>query len=215
MKLKAISLAASALALSAFTAGAQTAATPEVQDQSATGVETQGSTGVHTEGTTGMGATGTTGMGTTTTGTTGMGTSGMQTQDGTGLQHQGMMGNSGFVNQTNYENLVTADEIIGANIYSMNSEYDENAWNEARTYEERGENWENIGSVNDIVLSSDGRMVGLGIETGGWLDIGDDVVLVSLNDVRLVNDNGSVAVVTRMSQEELESKPELEQGWFQ
>jgi hypothetical protein len=132
----------------------------------------------------------------------------------TPMQGQSMSAGSGIVTAQNYETMISADELIDANVYTMNEAYDENTWMGTRSYGQMGTGWEDIGEVDDVVLSADGRMVGLAIETGGWLDIGDDIVLTGLDDVRLVNDNGTVSVVTRMSQEQLESRPELDQNWW-
>lgn len=171
MKLKALPLAASVLALSTLAVGAQTATTPDA--------------------------------------TTGTGQAGMET-----MQDREMMGGSGVIGQQNYNSLISADELLGANIYSMNAGYDETTWNETRSYTAMDANWEDIGEIDDIVMSPDGRLIGLAVETGGWLDIGDDVVLIDLNDVRMVNENGTFSVVTRMTQEELEAKPELNENWW-
>lgn len=132
----------------------------------------------------------------------------------TAMQGHSMSAGSGIVTAQNFETMISADELIDANVYTMNEGYDENTWMGTRSYGQMDAGWEDIGEVDDIVLSADGRMVGLAIETGGWLDIGDDIVLIGLDDVTLVNDNGTISVVTRMSQEQLESRPELDQNWW-
>lgn len=130
------------------------------------------------------------------------------------MQEGAMMeGGSGIISQENLNTLISADELLGANIYSV-ANYDEATWNEAGAYTTVDANWEDIGEVDDIVMSPDGQLIGLAVETGGWLDIGDDVVLINLDDVRMINDNGDFSVVTRMTQEELESKPQLNEDWW-
>jgi len=51
-------------------------------------------------------------------------------------------------------------------------------------------------------------------EVGGWLDIGDKAVFIDMKDIRIVGDNlGDVAFVTRLSQDQLESRQEIDQAW--
>ncbi|WP_083553918.1 PRC-barrel domain-containing protein [Paracoccus sp. SM22M-07] len=130
------------------------------------------------------------------------------------MTERGMMGSSGVASPENREAMVSADDLIGANIYSINEGYDESSWNQTRSYGAVEAGWEDIGEIDDILMSRDGRMVGLAVETGGWLDIGDDTVVVSLEDVRIVSENATHSVVTRMSQEQLEAKPELDDSWW-
>lgn len=125
-----------------------------------------------------------------------------------------MAGGSGVVTAENLKAMISADELLGSNIYSMNAGYDEAAWNESRGYDAVSDDWEDIGEIDDIVMSPDGRLVGLAVETGGWLDIGDDTVLINLDDVRFIKDGDDFSVVTRLSQEELEAKPQLDDDWF-
>jgi len=46
--------------------------------------------------------------------------------------------------------------------------------------------WNEIGEIEDIVLSKDSEMVGIVTEVGGFLDIGDKHVIISVPDVNLV-----------------------------
>ena len=68
--------------------------------------------------------------------------------------------------------------------------------------------------MEDIVVSRNGEISGLVAEVGGWLDIGDKAVFIDMKDIRIVGDNlGDVAFVTRLSQDQLESRQEIDQAW--
>ena len=104
--------------------------------------------------------------------------------------------------------------MIDAKIYTLEAEYDENEWIDTNYYSSVDPGWEEIGEVEDIAVSRDGQIVGLVAEIGGWFDIGDKGVIIDMKDVRIVGDNlGDVAFVTRLSQEQLESRQEVDQPW--
>ena len=122
-------------------------------------------------------------------------------------------------------NLIRTRDITGGPIYSTGEEYyDEDMWNAtdplgydrtAGMYEPYGydQNYDNIGSIEDVILDSSGQMVGVVAEVGGFLDIGDKHVMLPVEDVRLVPvDDTSYAYVTRMTEEQLEELPSVDEG---
>ncbi|WP_370161520.1 hypothetical protein [Limimaricola soesokkakensis] len=61
-------------------------------------------------------------------------------------------------------------------------------------------------AIEGIVLSREGQMIGLIEEIGGFLDIGDKHVMISVGDVSLVAVNDqNYAYVTRLNEEDLEA----------
>jgi len=112
-------------------------------------------------------------------------------------------------------NIVRASEITDGVVYTLET-YDENEWLETEYYDTIGTEWDQIGNITDVALSADGQMTGIIVETGGFLDIGDNHVLVRLDDVRLVNTGGteSYSYVTRMTEEELQNLPEVGANWW-
>lgn len=87
-------------------------------------------------------------------------------------------------------------------------------WNRQQ-YTQVGENWNNIGSIEDVVLSKDGQMTGIVAEIGGFLGIGDTQVLIPVNDVSLVpSDDGNYAFVTRLSEDQLKELPDVDDGFW-
>lgn len=126
---------------------------------------------------------------------------------------------SGVVDNELSDRFIRAENIIGADIYTQYMEYDEALWGETEYYEEVDTNWEEIGEVSDIVISRDGTIVGVIAEIGGWLDIGDSDVVIDISDLKTVGgtaeDNyGDLSLVTPLSQEQLESRQEVDSGWW-
>ncbi|MDF3352091.1 PRC-barrel domain containing protein [Sulfitobacter sp. KE34] len=104
--------------------------------------------------------------------------------------------------------------MIDADIYTLERKYDENEWVDTDYCGSVGTDWEEIGEIDDIVVSRDGRIIGLVAEIGGWLDIGDADVIIDMNDVRIVDDDlGDIAFVTRLSEEQLGSRQEVNDAW--
>ena len=58
-------------------------------------------------------------------------------------------------------------------------------------------------------------MIGIVGEVGGFLDIGDKHVLISIDDVNLVPvDDETYAFLTRLNEEQLEELPEVDEGFW-
>tara|TARA_R100000322_G_scaffold149059_2_gene105883 strand:- start:7675 stop:8139 length:465 start_codon:yes stop_codon:yes gene_type:complete len=121
---------------------------------------------------------------------------------------------SGIITTETSPNTLRAEGVIGSEIYSFDAGYDESEWFAVDYFEAVDPGWEEIGEVEDIVISRDGRVVGLIAEIGGWLDMGDEEVVIDMNDLRAVGDNvGDVSFVTRLSEEQLEARQEVDQAW--
>ena len=73
-----------------------------------------------------------------------------------------------------------------------------------------------IGEIEDIILDRSGQMVGIVAEVGGFLDIGDKHVMLSVDDVRLVPvDDTTYSFVTRMSGRAARGNAEgVNEGWW-
>lgn len=122
---------------------------------------------------------------------------------------------SGIITGEQYANAIRADEAIGADIYSMNDTYDEAAWGANDWFDAVGEGWENVGEVEDIIISRNGQVIGLVVETGGWLDIGDESYVIDLRDLRMVGEGDDIDFVTRLTQAQMEAQPRApEDSWF-
>lgn len=110
--------------------------------------------------------------------------------------------------------LIRTRDITGGNIYTLNA-VDDEGWDTNVTYDEVGTDWNDIGEIEDIVLDRSGQLVGIVGEIGGFLDIADKHVMIPVENVRLVPvDDRSYSYVTRMSEEELEALPEVDEGFW-
>lgn len=134
-------------------------------------------------------------------------------------------GQSGIVSGGDLGKLMRAEYIIGSDFYTMNASTIDWAteweWNDARFYDQVDERWERIGEVDDIVLSRDGRLVGVIVEVGGWLDIGDSEVLLDMADVRAVGGGADydyereMDFVTSLSKEEIGNMDPVDGSWWE
>lgn len=110
--------------------------------------------------------------------------------------------------------LIRTRDITGGTIYTMASEARQ-SWDSGWTYDEMSANLTDIGEIEDVVLSADGKMKGIVAEIGGFLDIGDKHVMLMMDDVRLVAvDDKSYAFVTRLSEEQLEEMESVDEGFW-
>lgn len=126
---------------------------------------------------------------------------------------------SGVVENELGNRFIRAENIIGAQIYTQYMEYEEDLWNDTDYYETLDTDWENIGEISDIVLSRNGEIVGVIAEVGGWLDIGDEHVVIDIDDLKTVgepvnNQWGDLSFVTPLSEEQLEQRREVDSGWW-
>lgn len=113
-----------------------------------------------------------------------------------------------------YPVMIRTRDITGADIYTTNSDGTE-AWDVYATYDSIEDSWNDIGSVEDIVLDRDGKMIGVIAEVGGFLDIGDKHVFIETEGVKLVPvDDMNYTFVTGLSKEELMDRENLDEGFW-
>jgi hypothetical protein len=115
----------------------------------------------------------------------------------------------------NSDDLIRTRDIVGGEIYRQDIMDGDATWaaNEPYDYDT---NWENIGSIEDIVLSKDGQMVGVVGEVGGWLGMGDKMVLMPIEDIRLsVSETGEYAYITSMTKEEVDAAEGVDEGFWE
>ena len=111
------------------------------------------------------------------------------------------------------DGLFRAEDIEDRNIYTLSRDGTVR-WNDDTVYSNIDTNWENIGEIEDVVLNQDGQMVGLVADVGGWLGIGAKEVLIPLNELRPVLQDGEISYVTQMSEEQLKSFPAVEDSYW-
>ncbi len=79
---------------------------------------------------------------------------------------------------------VYASELIGARIYASEAKVE----GEVRDGAEK--EWEDLGEVNDIVVSKDGKIQAVILGVGGFLGIGERDVAVSMDQIQIVQEEG-------------------------
>lgn len=114
----------------------------------------------------------------------------------------------------NLDSLIRSRDITGGAIYTTNQADDE-GWDPEMRYDTVGADWNEIGEIEDLVLSEDGQIVGIVAEIGGFLDIADKHVVISVQDLNLVAvDDASYMYVTRLSEEQLESMEGVDEAFW-
>lgn len=91
---------------------------------------------------------------------------------------------------------MSADDFIGTTVYGANDE--------------------NVGSIDDVILSSDGNTVeGVIIDVGGFLGIGAKSVAVGMDNLSFLSDaDGDNYLYTQFTKEQLEAQPEYDESTF-
>lgn len=75
------------------------------------------------------------------------------------------------------------------------------------------DNWDNVGEIEDLVFNADGSLEGIVAEVGGFLDIGDKHIHISLSDVNLVPvDDASYAIVVPYTKDQMMEMPDVDES---
>lgn len=102
-----------------------------------------------------------------------------------------------------FPNPVKISAITGMPIYTISAE-ESGEWDIDVTYNQVADNWERIGSVEDVVISADGRIEGVLAEVGGFLGMGDKLVMLPLDEMKMVQvDESAYSVVTPFTTNDL------------
>ncbi|TBN39041.1 PRC-barrel domain containing protein [Paracoccus subflavus] len=104
---------------------------------------------------------------------------------------------------------VSAETFIGKNLYVSETDVDT-----AATYNDVDAEWNDIGTINDLVIdSTTGQVRAVIVDIGGFLGLGARSVSVSMDQLRLIRDGdsqGDYFIVFTSTREQLENAPEFE-----
>mgnify|MGYP000147277345 CR=1 FL=1 len=75
-----------------------------------------------------------------------------------------------------------ASDLIGARIYASEAAYDATEANGVQ------DGWEDIGEVNDVIVSRDGQVEAVLVDIGGFLGMGERQVAVAMSSLRVTDD---------------------------
>ncbi|MGC8201183.1 PRC-barrel domain-containing protein [Aliiroseovarius sp. PTFE2010] len=114
--------------------------------------------------------------------------------------------------------MIRARDLVDAEIYTANTKSDF-MWDYSTSYSQVETDWNEIGEIEDLVMDENGKLVGLIAEVGGFLDLGDKHVMVSLDEMKFFkadNDGDSDwVVVTGLSEEQLEERENIDEGFWE
>lgn len=91
---------------------------------------------------------------------------------------------SAFMTQQE-EGQVRASDFLGMRVYAAANSGD------MTDAEGAGEDWEDIGEINDVVMSRDGQIEAVLVDIGGFLGMGERQVAVNLDQVQFVSDSST------------------------
>lgn len=105
---------------------------------------------------------------------------------------------------------LNASELIGMRVYASEADIENNS-----TIAQDGETeWDDIGEINEIVLTRDGEVQSVIVGVGGFIGIGEKDVAVSMDQIRFVNEDGGDAddffLVVNASAAGVEEAPEYD-----
>lgn len=87
-------------------------------------------------------------------------------------------------------------------------------WNSDETFAASRDAWDDVGNIDDVVLTKDGELRGVLLDIGGFLGIGARSVMVDMDELYFVADETTAedlsdfSVVATLTREELENLPE-------
>ena len=102
---------------------------------------------------------------------------------------------------------VMASNLLGARIYATETE-GEIVYSAGMETE-----WDDIGEINDVIVSRDGRVEGVVLGVGGFLGMGEKDVAVSMDQLQFISDGEAMDewfIVVNTTAEALEAAPTFE-----
>jgi len=91
---------------------------------------------------------------------------------------------SAFRSESNPEEL-RASDFIGMRVFAAAEEPQSDAFEGAQ------DNWEDIGEINDVILSREGEVQAILVDIGGFLGIGERQVAVNMDSIDFVSDSST------------------------
>lgn len=100
-----------------------------------------------------------------------------------------------------------ASELIGSRVYATEAEI-----NTDNTFDKADADWDDIGEINNFLVSRDGKINAVIVGVGGFLGLGEKNVALRMSELRFLKKSGDDAddyfVVVKSNKEQLEQAPE-------
>lgn len=100
-----------------------------------------------------------------------------------------------------------ASELIGSRVYATETEI-----NTDNTFDKADADWDDIGEINNLLVSRDGKINAVIVGVGGFLGLGEKNVALRMSELRFLKKSGDDAddyfVVVKSNKEQLEQAPE-------
>lgn len=143
----------------------------------------------------------------------------------TGMAHGDMMVPAYRVSDFTGKDLHVLDTEATRALADERADADRNLWERAQLAWERSDvfsgdrdEWENVGSISDVILTKDGTVRGVLVDVGGFLGLGARTVMVDMDELYFVPDETTAdeiddfLLVATVSAETLESLPEFDEN---
>lgn len=93
-----------------------------------------------------------------------------------------------------------ASSFIGMRVYASENDVD----SDATVANDSEQSWDDIGEINDLIITKDGEIEAVIVGVGGFLGLGEKDVAVSMDQIKVLrDDDGDRFLVTRVSEAEL------------
>lgn len=112
-------------------------------------------------------------------------------------------------------NDIYASDFIGMRVYSSANEFDTMGATTEFT-ENDARNWDDIGEINNVILSRDGNVKAVVLGVGGFLGINEKDVAVDMNSIKFVNekdDEDDFFLVIKANKQSLIDAQEFDNQW--
>jgi sporulation protein YlmC with PRC-barrel domain len=107
--------------------------------------------------------------------------------------------------------VIYGSQLIGMDVYSSQTDYATEYGDDRPVPESARADWDSIGEVNDVLLTTEGDVRGVLLDIGGFLGMGEHTVALDMSKVHLLRDeNQAPFLAVTSSREELEQAPEFQ-----
>lgn len=100
-----------------------------------------------------------------------------------------------------------ASDLIGSRIYATETQFDTD-----KVLDKAGADWEDIGEINNLIVSRDGSVKAVVVGVGGFLGLGEKNVALRMSELKFLKKAGDDAsdyfIVVNSNKERLEKAPE-------